>query len=61
MTPGLGQFLPKNRNLNKLGEVPPGDAAYLLSRLEALWFQTMDFLKMCSLYEYDFLLLATET
>ena len=43
VTPERGYFLPQEHNLNKHGRGLLGDAAYHLSRLYALWFETRRF------------------
>ena len=46
--PGRGHFLPQGYNLNKLGIGPLGDATYQISKLLALRFQRIRFLKFSS-------------
>ena len=41
-------FLPQGYNLNQLGRDPLGDATYQISRLQALWFQTIRFVVFIS-------------
>ena len=53
LIPWVGSFLAPVYNLNKLGRSPLGHAAYQISRLYALWFQTRRF---SSCFAYDMLM-----